>query len=242
MKRLFLLALLTSACAARQVPPNIAAESGGPVLQPPAPNQFTFGPGDKFSVKVWRHEELDMTITIAPDGGFTFPLVGRVQAANHTYTEIVKILEEALSKYYTDASVAVNVEAVANQKVFVLGEVQSPTVLQIQNDLTIIEALARTGGISPDARTDNVLLIRGSLTEPKLYTIDVDAIYKQGDFSQLVYLQRGDIVVVPARTIVNVERYFRHIQGMLAPIVGGSVVYRNVITGGAQGASSALGD
>ena len=209
-------------------------------LTPTGPISFTFGPGDAMDIRVWRHEELNMEVTIAPDGGMTFPLIGRIQAAGMTYPELVVQLEEGLSKYYKDISVAVNVLEVNNQKVFVLGEVRSPAVIQIDSDLSIIEALTITGGINQDARTSNVLLVRGGLDAPELYTVDVEAIYEEGDFSQLVFLQRGDIVVVPAKTIVNVERFFKHVQNMLAPFVAGSAIYRNAISGGAQGTSSVL--
>lgn len=230
------------ACASHHAPPNIAASEEAATIRPPAPSAFTFGPGDRFSVKVWRHEELDMEITIAPDGAITFPLTGRIVVAGLTYPELVEVLESKLRTYYNEVSVAVNIEEVSNQKVYVLGEVKNPAVLQVESDLSIIEALTRTGGISPDARTANVLLIRGGLESPQLYTINVEAIYSTGDLSQLVYLQRGDIVVVPSKTIVNVERFFRRIQGILAPVVGGSAIYRNAISGGAQGTSGAMGD
>ena len=36
------------------------------------------------------------------------------------------------------------------------------------------------------------------------------------------------------------ERFFRRIQGILAPFVAGSAIYRNAISGGAQGTSSVL--
>jgi polysaccharide biosynthesis/export protein len=234
----FLLLLL--GCAGRHVtPPNIAAP-GAEASQTLAPRAFTYGPGDRIDVKVWRHDELDMSITIGPDGEFFFPLVGRVHAVGMTCAELVSALEQGLKGYYTDASVAVNVLAVNNQKVFVLGEVRTPAVLQIENDLSIVEALTRTGGINPDARTSNVLLIRGGIERPQLFTVNVDAIFRQGDMSQLVYLQRGDIVVVPSKTITNVERFFRRMQSVIAPFVGGSAVYRNSISGGAQGTSSFL--
>ena len=181
-----------------------------------------------------------MTITIAPDGNISYPLVGSVQVSGLTYPELVATLETTLSEYLVDPSVAVNIVEVSNQKVFVLGEVQNPAVLQIQNELSILEALVRTGGIHPDARTSNVMLIRGDFDSPELFLIDVDAIYGQGDLSQMVLLQKGDIVYVPAKTIVNVERFFRRIQGILAPFVAGSAIYRNAISGGAQGTSSVL--
>jgi hypothetical protein len=37
-----------------------------------------------------------------------------------------------------------------------------------------------------------------------------------------------DIVVVPTRTIVNVERFFRRVQGILAPFVSVTQGYRNM--------------
>ena len=243
MRIAFLLVFLGVGCAhgaARA--PNIATSADAATLRAPGPAEFIFGPGDRISIKVWRHEEMDMQVTVAPDGGITYPLVGRIQVAGLSYPALVAALEQGLSTYYTDVSVAVNVEEVSNQKVFVLGEVRSPAVLQVENDLSILEALTRTGGIAPDARTDNVLLIRGGLQQPELYTVDVKAIYAEGDLSQLVYLQRGDIVVVPTKTIANVETFFRRIQGVLAPFVGGSAIYRNAISGGAQGTSSAMGD
>ncbi len=242
MRPIILSLLLLSACATTASAPNIENAAGAATIQAPAPAEFIFGPGDRLSIKVWRHEELDMELTVAPDGGITYPLVGRVQVAGMTYPQLLASLEQELSQYYTDVSVAVNVEEVSNQKVFILGEVKTPMVLQIENDLSILEALTRTGGIVDDARTDNVLLIRGGMEDPELFTVDVGAIYGQGELSQLVYLQRGDIVVVPTKTIANVETFFRRIQSMLAPFVGGSAIYRNAVSGGAQGTSSALGD
>ena len=233
-----ILAFLVLGCSARA--PNVSESSDLPVLRPPAAEDFVLGPGDVIDIKVWRQEDMDMKVTIAPDGAITYPLLGRLDVAGLSYPELVATIEEGLRGFYTDPSVAVNVVEVSNQKVFVLGEVRSPAVLQVQNDLSILEALTRTGGIHPDANTKNVLLIRGSLAEPELYTINVDAIYRKGDFSQMVYLQRGDIVMVPTRTITNVERYFQRIQGVLGPFVGGTVIYRNATSGNAQGASSQL--
>ena len=161
--------------------------------------------------------------------------------AGLTYEQFVARLQSAVSEYYVDAQVAVNIAQVTNQKVLVIGEVAQPMVLQITNDLSLLEALTRAGGIHPDARTRNVLLVRGGAAEPQVYTVDVDAIYGRGDFSQMVYLQRGDIVYVPARTITDVERFFKRLQGVLAPALSGSAVYRNVVSGNVLGGAVPVG-
>ena len=46
--------------------------------------------------------------------------------------------------------------------------------------------------------------------------------------NQMIYLQRGDIVVVPQKTITSTAQYFRDISAILAPAVGGSAIYRNM--------------
>jgi protein involved in polysaccharide export with SLBB domain len=113
-------------------------------------------------------------------------------------------------------------------------------VFQLSTEMSILEALTRAGGINSSARTQNVLLIRGGMDNPKLYVVDVKAIYTKGSMNQMVSLQKGDIVLVPTRTITNVARYFREVSGALSPFVAGSAIYRNTASGGAQGTSSAL--
>lgn len=230
--RILLLAGLLGGCATRTPPPNI--RDADVDLRMPRAEAFVFGPGDALRIFVWRHDDLTMDVTIAPDGAITYPLVGRLQIAGMTYEQVVKTLEAAIGEYYQDAQVAVNILTVSSQKVLVLGEVTAPQVLQLTQEMSILEAMVKAGGINTNARTRNVLLIRGGLEKPELYAVDVEAIYGRGDFSQMVYLQAGDIVVVPPTTITNVERFFKRISGILGPAVSGSAIYRNVVSGNAQ--------
>lgn len=220
---------LLAGCTPKNMPENVA-DAGVP-LTVPAAESYTLGAGDSIKISVWRHEDLTMEVTIAPDGTITYPLVGRLELAGKTPDAIGQLLREAIAKYYVDAQVAVNVVAVTNQKVLVLGEVANPAVLQITNELSIMEALVRTGGINQDSHTSNILLIRGGLDKPQLYTINVDAIFRSGDMSQMVYLQRGDIVVVPPKTITNVTRFFQRVSSVIGPAVSASTIYRNVVYG-----------
>ncbi len=237
MRLLPLLALL--ACAHTR-PPNV--QDVDVPLKLPAAEAFTFGPGDSLQIRVWRHDDLSMDVTIAPDGAISYPLVGRVQVAGLTYDQVVARLQSAVSEFYVDAQVSVNIAQVTNQKVLVLGEVAQPMVLQITNDLSLLEALTRAGGIHADARTKNVLVVRGGADKPVVFTVDVEAVYGRGDFAQMVYLQRGDIVYVPAKTITDVERFFKRMQGMLAPAVSGSAIYRNVVSGNVLGGAVPSGE
>lgn len=191
--------------------------------------EFRFGAGDAFSVVVYRHDDLNAELLVAPDGSVTFPLLGRVTVAGKSYRELVIELEEGWHQYYTDASVAVNVTLVNNQKVFVVGQVANPAVLQLTGELRVLEALIASGGIHQDAKTENLLLIRGGIDSPELFTVNVDGLLR-GDLSQNVALRRDDILVVPTKTIANMERFFRRIAGILSPFVSSSQLIRNLST------------
>ena len=231
MKLNLLLLLGLTACAPKTPVANI---SEAPPEHRVAPEfeEFQLGPGDRIAIDVWRHSDLDMEITIAPDGSITYPLVSQVFVAGMTYPELSETLTEAIADYYEDPQVSVNILELMSQKVFVLGDgVASPSVLQLNNEMSILEALTRSGGLSNTARTRNVLLVRGGLDAPELYTVDVQSIYNEGRMDQMVFLQQNDIIVVPNKTITNVANYFREVQSLINPFVSGSAIYRNVTVG-----------
>lgn len=237
---LFSCAVTPIAHAGKQARPVNIADADVAVRNVPTPAEFQLGPGDKIAIRVWRHTDLDMDVTIAPDGSITYPLVGRIVVAGMTYPILVERLSKAIAEFYQDPQVSVNILELRSQKVFVIGEVTAPSVLQLTNEMSILEALTLSGGINPAAKTSNVLLIRGSIDSPELYKVDVKSIYSKGKTDQMVYLKRGDIVVVPTKTITNVGRYFKDVQNTLSPFVAGTAIYRNATTGGAQGTSSVL--
>ncbi len=63
--------------------------------------------------------------------------------------------------------------------------------------MTLVEAINRAGGITTEADHGNVLLTRGGQT----WRVDLQALYEDGDVSQNVELQPGDIVNVPDRQL-----------------------------------------
>ena len=145
---MFILCLNLWLGCAKHKAPNIA-ESDPSAYQVPEPEDFKLGKGDKIAIRVWRHPDLDMDITIAPDGTITYPLVGAITVAGLTYPELVQTLTAAIKDYYQDPQVSVNIIELNNQKVFVLGAgVATPSVLQLQSEMTVLEALTRSGGLS----------------------------------------------------------------------------------------------
>ncbi len=91
-------------------------------------------------------------------------------------------------------------------EVYVLGSVQNPGRLTMPKDLTIIGAIANTGGFVEDAFKKRVLLIRGSIHDPETHIVDMRAIVEGR--APDIKLEPRDIVYVNLRPFEMVEKAF----------------------------------
>jgi polysaccharide export outer membrane protein len=77
-------------------------------------------------VSVWKDEHLTKEVVVRPDGSFSFPLVGDVQAEDRTVEEIRADLVRRLTKYIPNPNVSVAVMKVLSYKVYVVGRGNKP--------------------------------------------------------------------------------------------------------------------
>ena len=82
------------------------------------------------------------------------------------------------------------------RNIYVLGAVASPMVVPYTDRMTLMAAIATTGGTVPYAYSSQVAIVRGSLTSPQIAVVDFKAIMhgKAADID----LEPGDIVHVPS--------------------------------------------
>lgn len=80
-------------------------------------------------------------------------------------------------------------------EVYVLGAVMEPRPIGFMNEMNLMSALGRGLGLRPDSDLKNVSIIRGSLTNPKIAT--VNALEIMNGKATNVRLEPGDIIYVP---------------------------------------------
>ena len=126
---------------------------------------------------------------------------------------------------YLEPGDIIHLPPLHERDVLVLGEVQSPTVLRYDTHLSIASALARAGGVTVDARTGAVRVIRGSLARPRVYLVDVDDVFAAQRMD--VPLMPGDIVYVTTTAIADWNRLLQQIM----PTVQALLTTRYLIEG-----------
>lgn len=182
-------------------------------------SEFMLGVGDSIEVSVFRHEELKQAGRIVPSGKMIFPLIGDVVVAGKSISELRDDLRLRFSKYFVDPQIIINVTTIQSQKIIVAGEVNSPGVFNLDLSLSVTEAIFKAGGITNSAKSSNILLIRGKHGKADITLIDLNSIFKKGDFSQNMILQNGDVVYVPATTIANAGKFLSQLSQILGTII-----------------------
>ena len=154
--------------------------------------------GDTLDVSVWKETELQRpTVVIAPDGRFSFPLVGQVLAAGRTLTEVRQELVIKLMKYIPDPVVTVGIIGVAGNTVYVIGQVNKPGAFVMNPALNVLQALSLAGGGTAYARMDSIIVIRGSQAAQRVLPFRFSQVSGGKDLAQNVVLESGDVVLVP---------------------------------------------
>src|SRR5262249_35836088 len=124
------------------------------------PSAYVLQPGDKIDISVWQEPSLNRQIVIAPDGMISFPLVGHFRAAGLTVQSLEKTLSQRLSKNYkTPPQVTVILSEVstgASSQVFVTGQVNNPGTYPITSGMTVMQAIAASGGLGKFAAKSRI--------------------------------------------------------------------------------------
>lgn len=120
-----------------------------PDMQQPQTKDYTIGPGDRLTIQVWDHDDLNRTIEVAPDGTFSFPFIGKVPASDKTAFMIENTLVEKLSAgYLVGPQVTVSVIEYNNKKVFLFGEVVRPGSYVLRSKMRLLELISNAGGFT----------------------------------------------------------------------------------------------
>ena len=123
---------------------------------------YRLGAEDIMLVSVWKDEQLTREVVVRPDGMFSFPLVGDIQAEDRTVEEIRADLVKRLTKYIPNPNVSVAVMKVLSYKVYVVGRVTKPGEYLIGHYTDVLQALSLAGGLTPFAAENDIKVIRRS--------------------------------------------------------------------------------
>ncbi len=141
---------------------------------------------------VVRTTPMLLTYRVDEEGCIEMPVLGKLHVAGLVRAEAENLIKSALEKQVLNPMVQVNL---VSAKVSVLGEVARPGTVSISNGrLTVLEALAAAGDMTPYGRRDNLLITRE--VNGKMEFARLDLTKDNLLTSPYYYLQQNDVIYV----------------------------------------------
>ncbi|AZN35632.1 polysaccharide biosynthesis/export family protein [Iodobacter ciconiae] len=153
---------------------------------------------------------------VRPDGTFSYPFVGVIQATRRSPEEVAQEISEKLTAVYRYPKVTVNIAIAPGNRVFVGGAVRNPSAFDLTAAASIEQAIIGAGGVLPVADSEHIALLRmDDMGLYQVYFTNFSQFLQAGSKRRGVMLQRGDIVFVPKSTLGNaiegVDLYFNQL-------------------------------
>lgn len=167
-----------------------------------------------------RGGQTNNTFLVDTDGRIDYPIIGSLNIEGLTIDGVRDVIWENLVNKKLIAEPIVKVELI-NVKITMMGEVRSVGILDIPDTrITLLDALARSGGLTPNAVPNKVSVIREENGVRKMYMNDIEStnLFNAPTF----YLQQNDIVYVHPKGPVPSAREENNLRylGLFTGLVG----------------------
>jgi polysaccharide export outer membrane protein len=168
----------------------------------PPPDDQTLAPlgiSDVVEVTVYNGaKENKATFRIDPTGKISVQYIGDVVVVDKKPNEVKEEIQRRLADgYLVDPIVSVIVTEVNSLTLSVSGEVSKDGKIKFTPGMTIVDAIAMSGGFTPMAKKNHVKVIRFVDGKETTYKVPVDAI--QDGVRPNFYVASGDRIFVPER-------------------------------------------
>lgn len=192
----------------------------------PSEKEYRIQPFDKLDVKIYANDgfklvdvsqsgatvQASISYYVEYDGLVKLPTIGRIQISGKTIREAEDFLETKYKEFFVDPFILISV---TNKRVIVFsGGSATGKVLSLTNEnYTLIEAIAESGGISDFSKSHKIKLLRGDLNNPEVFLFNVSDLKDMKNANFL--LQANDIIYVESK-----PKYASKVISELSPYIG----------------------
>ena len=165
-----------------------------PATDIPVPPEYVVGPGDTFEVLLIGEQGGQYTLPVGRDGAVDFPRLGPIQVAGMRFAAAKDLIESRVAEQMIGVRAAVSMGALRSIQVFVVGEAERPGSYTVSGLSTVTNVLFASGGVKPIGSLRAIQVKRNGQV---VRTLDLYDLLLDGDSSNDLRLQSGDVVLIP---------------------------------------------
>lgn len=182
-----------------------------PNLNMPTPRNYPLSAGDELQINVWGDSELNLKLTVSPDGTIIIPNLGPVsisgltveQAENRIRQELGKIMTNLVDGSEPNTFVSVGLGKIRSIKVNIVGEAVTPGTYTLPSLASLFNALYAAGGVNDIGSLRNIRVYRNN---KEIANLDVYDYLLNGKYDTNIRLEDNDMIIIePYDQLVNTK-------------------------------------
>ncbi len=144
-------------------------------------------------------------VEVRMDGRISLLHIGDVRAAGMTLLQLADYLKELYSSIYENPTVTTVLVQCNSRRYTVMGQVVTPGIFHLDFPITLVQAIARSGGFTEWAKKSDITVVRqgnyltgaaGKKEKKTTMKFDYTAFLKGDNLEDNIYIKAGDIIIV----------------------------------------------
>ncbi len=195
---------------------------------PAQENAYLIGPRDVLMITIYaggdKQQEVDQTVTSR--GDVNVPFIGTVKAQGLTASGLEDLITAPLAEnYFVNPQVNVFVKEYHSLRYYISGAVKSPGLYERSSKATLMKLIAEAGGVELNRGNvayilrDSASQIEGGenvenlISKKEPQKVDLKRLLDQGDMSNDILLQTGDVVYIPPEKALDITESNIYVEG-----------------------------
>jgi len=189
---------------------------------------YHIGPRDILTLTIYAggEEQQEIDLTVSAQGRINVPFMGSVKAEGLTVPQLEDLITETLGRdYFVNPEVNICIKGYHSLQYYISGAVNSPGLYEMTSEVSLMELIAKAGGVLPErgnvayilrASTEQVVKgkkIENLLSHKEPIKADLKGLLDKGDMGLNLILQSGDVVYIPLERALDLAESKVYVEG-----------------------------
>jgi polysaccharide export outer membrane protein len=171
---------------------------------------YRLQPSDVLELEYEFTPEYNQTATVEPDGTVRLKLVGSIKLAGLSLDEATAAITAKASIPLNHPELTLTLKEFVKPHFTIYGEVVHPGEYDIHGSVTVLQALALSGGVKDTSKQTEVVLVRKMNTEiAEVKVINTKLLSSAKGVREDFDLRPDDMLIIPKSRLGKIEPYVR---------------------------------
>ncbi len=192
---------------------------------------YRIGPNDVLNLTIYAggEKQFDEDLTVSGLGTIAAPFIGDIKIQGLTPTELENKIKVPLAKdFFVNPKVDIHIVEHHSLRYYISGAVDKPGLYEVSSQITLIELIAKAGGVLSD-RGNLAYIMRNAspkdvkeleegkvenlLAKTEPIKVDLQKLLDRGDMGSNVLLKSNDMVYIPRMKALDVGLSQIYVEG-----------------------------